>query len=231
MGTSELRLYEEILLLALRDREGTVAWGAMDGFAMGGAILAELLLEERIHIDEPRRKRKLITLTRHAPTGDDLLDESLERIAGARRRKRPETWVSHFASMKRLRHRVAAQLCRRGILKADEDTFLLLFTRKAYPEINPEPERQLIDRLQHAIFTDADTIDPRTIVLVSLAKSTGILPVVFDKKRLRARKKRIDKLVNGEVAGKAAADAVAAMQAAIVAACTASTVAASTASH
>jgi len=219
MTDDTLHLYEEIMLLALRDEEGTVASGAMPNYAVGGAVLAELLLHQRLRIEEPKRNKRLVTLADNRPTGDALLDECLERIAGAKRRKRPETWVSHFANIKQLKHRVAAQLCRRGILEADEDKVLLIFTRKVYPEINPEPERRVIERLRRAIFTDTDDIDPRTVVLVSLANSTGILPAVFAKKDLKARKQRIAQIVNGEITGKAARDAIAAMQAAVMVAC------------
>ena len=219
LAKDELHLYEEIMLLALRDEEGTVASGAMYSYAVGGAILAELLLEQRLRIEEPKKNRKLVTLASREPAGDELVDECLTRIAGAKRRKCAETWVSHFASIKQLKHRVAAQLCQRGILEADEDKVLLIFTRKIYPEINPEPERRLIERLRHAIFTDAEAIDPRTVVLVSLASATGILPVVFKKKDLKTRKKRIQQIVNGEATGKAAKDAIEAMQAAVMVAC------------
>ena len=214
-----LHLYEEVMLLALRDREGTIASGAMYNYAVGGAILAELLLEQRLRIEEPRRKKKLVTLANETPLGDTLLDECLERIALAKRRRRPEGWVSSFANIKQLKHRVAARLCRRGILKADEDKVLLLFTRRIYPEINPEPERRLIARLRQAIFTDAETVDPRTVVLVSLAGATSILPVVFDKRELKSRKQRIKQISDGEVTGKAAKEAIAAMQAAVMVAC------------
>lgn len=216
---NELHLYEEIMLLALRDAEGTVASGAMYSYAVGGAILAELLLEQRLCIEEPKKNKKLVTPASPEPVGDELIDECLKRIADAKRRKRPETWVSHFSSIKQLKHRVAAQLCRRGILGADEDKVLLIFTRRIYPEINPEPEQRLIERLRQAIFTNAEEIDSRTVVLVSLASSTGILPVVFNKKELKARKKRIEQITNGEVTGKAAKDAIAAMQAAVMIAC------------
>ena len=219
VAKDELHLYEEIMLLALRDEEGTVASGTMYNYAVGGALLAELLLEQRLRIEEPGKNKKLVTLADDTPVGDELLDECLERIAGAKRRQRPETWISHFSSIKQLKHRVARQLCRRGILEASEDKVLLLFTRKIYPEINPEPERRLIERLRQAIFTDAKAIDSRTVVLVSLASGTGILPVVFNKKDLKTRKKRIEQIVNGEVTGKAAKDAIAAMQAAVMVAC------------
>ncbi|MCK5618661.1 MAG: GPP34 family phosphoprotein, partial [Candidatus Krumholzibacteria bacterium] len=102
------------------------------------------------------------------------------------------------------------------ILRADEDKVLMIFSRKIYPEIDPEPEREIIDRLSDAIFTDTQDVDPRTVVLLSLAKSADILKVNFDKKKLKTRKKRIEQVVNGEMTGKATKDAIAAMQAAVM---------------
>jgi hypothetical protein len=210
-----LCLYEEIMLLALRDKEGTIAAGPTYQYAIGAAVLAELLLSERIVVD-PSDKRKLVELVSSAPLGESLLDEGLEKIATAKRRGSLQTWVSRFAAIKNLKHLVAQRLCQRGILRADEDKVLLIFTRKIYPEVNPEPERRLIERLREAIFTDASDIDPRTVVLVSLANSAGILSVVFDSKRLKARKARIERIINGEITGKAARQAIQAMQAAIM---------------
>jgi len=114
---------------------------------------------------------------------------------------------------------MAQQLINRGILRADEDKVFLIFTRKIYPEVNPEPERKLIDRLHRAIFMDAEEVDPRTVVLLSLANTTGLLKIVFDKKKLKTRKKRINQVINGEVTGKATKEAIEAMQAAVVVAC------------
>ena len=108
---------------------------------------------------------------------------------------------------------------------------MLLFTRKIYPEVNPGPERELIRRLEHAIFTDTRDIDPRTVVLLSLANSTGLLKVVFDKKELKGRKARIKQIVNGEITGKAATEAIQAMQAAVMVACFMPTLMATSVSH
>jgi hypothetical protein len=161
-------------------------------------------------------QKKLVDLISSAPLGEPLLDQCLERITTAKRRAVLQTWVSRFASVKNLKHLIAQRLCRQGILRADEDKVMLIFTRKIYPEVNPEPERKLIERLREAIFTDACDIDPRTVVLVSLANSAGILRVVFDKKMLKARKARIEQVVNGEITGKAAQEAIQAMQAAVM---------------
>ena len=216
MSTQDnLYLHEEIMLLALRDEEGTIAAGPTYEYAVGAAVLAELLLSQRIVVDQSGKK-KLVDLVSSAPLGEPLLDQCLEKITTAKRRAVLQTWVSRFASVKNLKHLIAKRLCQQGILRADEDKVLLIFTRKIYPEVNPEPERKLIERLREAIFTDAADIDPRTVVLASLANSAGILRVVFDKKMLKARKARIERIVNGDITGKAAQEAIQAMQAAVM---------------
>ena len=216
--TDDLFLYEEIMLLALKDEEGTIASGAMYNYAVGGAILAELLLRQRITVEQSKKK-KLISVIDTEPLNDSLIDEWLMKMSSAKKRSTLQTWVSKIANTKDLKHRVAIQLCHRGILKMDEDTVLLLFTRKIYPEIDPEPERLIIDRLQNAIFTDDDDFDAPTVVLLSLAKSANILPVIFGKKEIKQRKKRIEQIVNGEITGKATKEAIDAMQAAVMVAC------------
>jgi len=225
-----LFLHEEIMLLALRDEEGTIASGTMYQYAIGAAILSELLLNKRIAVEESRRK-KLVNLISSKPLGEPLIDQCLEKISNAKRRASLQTWVSRFAGVKNLKHRVALQLCQRGILRASEDKILLLFARKIYPEVNPEPERKLIERLRQAIFTDSRDIDPRTVVLVSLANSTGLLKIVFNKKKLKGRKARIEEIINGEITGKAAKEAIQAMQAAVMVCCIMPAVMTATMSH
>lgn len=227
---TSLFLYEEVLLLALRDKEGTIASGTMYQYAIGAAILAELLLKKRISVEQAGNK-KLVNLISSTPFSEPLIDQCLEKIGKAKRRASLQSWVSRFAGIKNLKHRAAQQLCDRGILRATEDTILLLFTRKTYPELNPVPERRLIERLRQAIFTDSSNVDPRTVILVSLANSTGLLKVVFDKKKLKGRKARIKEISNGEITGKAAKEAIEAMQAAIMVACIMPAVMTATVSH
>jgi Golgi phosphoprotein 3 len=229
VGQAPLYLHEEILLLALRDQEGTIASGSMYAYAIGGAILAELLLAKRIAVEGG--KQKLINVVSTRPLGEPLIDECLEKIAAAKRRGTPQTWVQRFAHLKQLKHRVAQGLCNRSILGADEDTVLLLFRRKIYPEIDPRPERQVIGRLRKAIFGEGRQVDPRTAVLISLANGAGLLTIPFDKKELKARKQRIEQLVNGELLGRATREAVQAAQAAVMIGCIMPAVMATTAVH
>ena len=50
------------------------------------------------------------------------------------------------------------------------------------------------------------------------ANAVGLLNIVFDKKELKQRKDRIEKIVNGEIVGEAATTAIQAVQAAIISA-------------
>ena len=215
---NKLLLHEEITLLALRDEEGTFQIGATYDYAIGGAVLAELLLSGRIVAEETRGK-KLAKLISSEPLGDPIIDECLEKVRSAKRRATLQTWVARFARVKRLRLRIGKQLCSRGILRADQDNILWVFTRKVYPQLDPVPERRLIDRMRKAIFTDQRDIDPRTVILISLAKSAGLLNAVSDKKELRNRKARIERIINGEVTGKATNEAIAAMRAMVFMVC------------
>ncbi len=94
------------------------------------------------------------------------MDECLKEMRESKKPVSLRNWVSQFAKIKNLQHKVAQQLCARGILQADESNVLFIFTRKVYKEVNATPELQIVERMRTAIFTDDDTLNPRTIVLV-----------------------------------------------------------------
>jgi len=211
-----LYLHEELMLLALRDEAGTISGGGMLDYPLAAALLAELLLQNRIEIDPAKPKKKPVNLISATPFGDPLLDESLKKIGDAKRRASIKTWVMRLARLKKLKHRVGEQLCKRGILRAGEDKVLLIFTRKIYPEVDPEPEWKLVERLRAAIFTDTNEVDPRTTILIALAHHGSVLKNDFDKKNLKSRKKRIKEITKGNLVGDAAREALDAVQAAIM---------------
>ena len=208
-----LFLYEEIMLLALRDEQGTIATGFPEQ-VLAGAILAELLLDGRISVEDT--KKKLVNLLDSRPSGDPIIDECLEKMTTAKRRASLQTWVSRLAGTKNLRHKAAQRLCDRRILRADEDKVLFVFKRRIYPEIDPIPEKKIIDRLRDAIYNDHAKLDPRTVVLVSLANGSDMLRQTFGRKELKSRKKRIERIENGELTGKATREVIAACQTALI---------------
>jgi hypothetical protein len=225
---SDLHIHEQLLLLALRDEKGTLESRAgMYQYALGGAILSELLVEGCIAVGED--KKKLVDVVRIKRMYEPVLDECLGMIASAKRRRSASNWVSRFGQIKKLRHRVASGLCHRGILKDSEDKVLLFFTRRIYPTIDPGPERRLVGSLRKAIFSESRTLNPRTGILVALAHGTGLLSIHFDRKELKRRKRRLEEITRGDLIGGATRQAVQAAQAAAMAAITAVTIASTTA--
>lgn len=219
-----LTLAQEIALLSLRDEEGTHA-ASMWRYALGGAVLAELFLLRSVALAERKRGKPLLEVA-GGPPGEPALDHALSMIRDAKRRATLATWVSRFASNRELKDAVVRGLVRKGILRADEKQILFFFRRRTYPEVDPAPERAVVERLRSAIFGDDPVVDPRTSTLVALAAPAGLLRVIFDRKELRRRKERIGELTEGALLGDATSEAIQAAQAAVLAATTAVTVAA-----
>ena len=210
-----LHLYEEILLLALHDEKGTVHFGSSFAQAAGGAILAELLLAERLAVKGEKSKARIVVRDA-SPTGAPLLDECLERIAADKKERKPVDWVQKFAGIKQLKHRVAARIVETGVLKEKQDKVLLLFKRTVYPEADSGPEREIVRRIRQAIVGSSTNVEPRTVVLIALAKHTELLHHAVEKRKLKERKKRIEKLIAGEIAGTATKEVMEALQAAVM---------------
>ena len=213
-----LKLHEELLLLALREREGTAHWVAWPT-AVGAALLAELVEAGRVALRAEGRKL-FVEAVDPRSLGESLLDECLAKVVAANRRGQAGTWIARFAGAKKLQARIAQELCRQEVLRTDERTVLLLFRRKVYPEVDPRPEREIRERLRRLILAETTQRDRRTLLLLSLADAGGLLPLVMEKRQLKERRKWVAQLVADEPLGRRVREIVAAQHAAAVAAAT-----------
>jgi hypothetical protein len=220
MDRRPLFLYEHVMLLALERKKGTPHFGLQYQFAISAALLAELLLERRITLEGDDGKQ-LVTVEDRRPLGDPLLDECLERVATAKRPVTPKTWITKFAGIRGLKTRVADGLVKLAILRAVDTKVLLVFPRTVYPERDAGPRREVVKRLKQAIFSYSAEVDSRIVVLVAIAHATGVLAHVFDKKRLKERKRRLERLTAESREGQATKELTDAVRTAIAVAGTA----------
>lgn len=212
----QLSLQQEIVLLALRDKEGTFSSG-MYLYGIAGAMISELLLLERIAAAPD--KKQTVSVLDTASTGDELLDELLEKIVADEKPRPLSWWVSKAVGMKDLGHRIAAQLCEQGILERDEKKVLWLFTRRVYPELDGSVEDAIRDRMARVMFHGEVEPDARTAVLIALASHATLLTPNFAPEELRQHKDRISQIADGDILAAGATQAtIQAVQAAVMAA-------------
>lgn len=215
-----VKLYEALVLLALHDEKGT-NMGAYLEYNMAAAILAELLLTERLKLTG--RKSDKVMVVDSAPTGDPVLDEALAKMVKKKRPSSLKNWVFSLARIGKLKHKIAAQLVADGIVKSDEKKMLWVFSRTVYPEVNPEPEREVREQMRALVLTESSSqpsnrpsaVNPKAAIMLALAKSTHLLKEVFSKVELKAYKKRINNVAKGEELGAMTEELMASVEAAV----------------
>jgi len=200
-----LTMPEELLLLMLDDETGRlIDRSAPSGdYAMAASLLAELMLEGRIHTDPEH-----LSVTDPTPTGDAALDEVLAKIGGEMAPQGTRWWIEHLASeADRLRDMYFDRLVERGVLKLEEGRFLWFFAERRYPLLSDREEREVKARLMAVIFEE-NTPSQRDALLIGLARAAGLLPLLLAPAELERAQPRIDAVADAQELNRTLTDAV-----------------------
>ncbi|WP_113701713.1 GOLPH3/VPS74 family protein [Nonomuraea lactucae] len=204
---------EELLLLAYSEDEGKQLISATQlDPALGGAILAELAVNERIELSE-----KKVSVRDATPLGDEELDAALARMAEERRERRPVWWVQKLHSSK-LRRRLLTRLTESGVLNEQRGKVLGVFPTTRWPEADGSVEAEVRERVAGALA--GATPDARTAVLIALAHASKLDRKAFP----GAGKERIREIAEGAWAADAVAKTIAAINSVIMVAAVSATV-------
>ena len=201
----KLRFAEEIMLLLLDD-EGERFLRVPDWslrYALGGGVLMDLALEDRIDTD----LEKLI-LVDATPVGDALLDPVLAEIANEEGTHDARFWVERAAGRAgEIRETAVNRLIERGILERREDRFLWVFRSRRYPVVDGTAEREVKLRIMELLFSEMIPT-PRDVVIICLADACGIFSELLSRRELRQVLPRIQFLRQMDLIGRAVTDAV-----------------------
>ena len=200
-----LRFAEEVMLLLLHDENGKFTrvpdWSLR--YALGGSVLMDLELENRIDTD----LEKLI-LVDPTPVGDSLLDPTLTEIANASESHDARYWVERAAGRAdEIREDALARLVEKEILTQREDRFLWVFRSRRYPVVDGTAEQEVKLRIMELLFSDMIPM-PRDVVIICLADACGIFGELLSKRELRHVRPRIDTIRRMDLIGRAVTDAV-----------------------
>ena len=227
----DMLIVEDVMLLLLDDATGTVPGSSNLHLVLGGAVLIELALTEKVMVEPDRsrwRSPRVFPVPGAPVPADPLLAGALGLIAA-----QPRTATDLVDRLGRdLRDHVAQRLANRGMVQLKTGKVLGLFPTTSWPALDPSHEQELRGTLDLVLARGA-TPDARTAAVIALMNATDLLHRVFGvpgvhPKVIRARGKEI---AQGQWAAKAVTDAIAAANAAVmasIAAATAATTAATT---
>lgn len=224
MTTTPL-LAEDLLLLLLDDERGSAPSGVAMQTLLGGAVLADLTLDELVEVEE---KKGFWRSAKVQPTGgradDPVLAAALALVA-----EKPRTAQDLVDKIgKGLQETLGQRLADRGILRRESSKVLGLFPRTRWPAADTARETELLRALSATLLADQEP-DEHTRALVALLLAVDRAHKVVDRGGVPARtiKKRAKTLAEGNWASKAVKDAIEASMAASAAAVAATTAATS----
>ena len=217
---------EEFLLLCFDDQTGKkiISSDKIEP-ALGGALLVELALKERIGVTAESagwRQRGRFTVTDTTSTDDLELDSALAKLQAAEGKKIKDliSKMSGKRITKGLERRLLERLAATGVLRLERGKVLGIFPRTMWPTSDMGPEEDVRERLQTALIAGL-TPTEHTVALIGLLEATGLLTKVVpseDKKSLRRRAKE---LTEGDWTARAVTQAIEEVTAAAAAAASA----------
>jgi len=191
-----LSLAGELLLLALDDEKGVIIDRAPVKYGFIGAILMDLALMNKIDTDLEN-----LMVVDASPTGDDILDEILTKIAQSSTIKTVAYWIITLSQYSRnIEERLLDRLIQKGILRKEEHKILWVFARRRYPIQDDKEEKEVKTRIREVVLSDMIP-DPRDVVLISLIKTCYLVDEIFSREEIKAVQERIEQIARMDLIG------------------------------
>ena len=213
--TEDLGAVEEVLLLVLDSDHGEIRHtfpSHVRAVAFAGAVLMDLALRNRIDTDADH-----LTVSDPAPLGDGLLDPILADIAREEGSPRDTAfWITELAKRgDEIREGALARLIDRGVLEADAGGHIFLspgvFRARQYKTASGRTIEEVQLRIMRTLFSD-DILDPRDIVIISLASACGVFESILSRDDLAEVQERIDLICRLDLIGREVTAAIRQME-------------------
>jgi hypothetical protein len=166
-------LVAEELLLVGTAPDGRNLLGSYRTIVLGGALLTELVVRERLDVDDRRRLRVVDGGT----IGDPLLDDAMVRFA-ERVGKKPKDVLARVG--KKLERPLLDSLVRRELVRPEPVRAMGLTLSTRWPALTTGPRDAVLADLARVV-TGAQEPDSRTGALISLLHAVDALPRVLAK--------------------------------------------------
>lgn len=215
----QLYQHQAIVLLGLDDEQGHFDSGTATylNYGFAAALIIDLLLAERIELEDGKIRVKTNALTRNK-----ALDNVLSRMYRVKSPKSVSHWVHAIVmDCAKLWKQTLNELIQQGILRHKTKKFLWVFKLNRYPTVDSRAEDKLRARLRELLF-QSESPDKDERMLLSILLHCELYTLIAKGKEERKQAKaRLKALTEEEEMGKHFSQAIQEAQAAVFVAMTA----------
>ena len=209
MNEFRIRLTEELILLMLDESSGYLEMVPGWDFScvLAAAVVADLALENRIDTD-----LQSLYLIDSTPTGDSLLDPTLEEIAKAEKPSDTQYWIErNTVRAEEIVTLTLERLVDKGVLDYESGGF---WTRSrsvsrsgVYPSADGAIRKEAKGRILAVVLNDDIIPDPRDIILVGLMHTCDGFKLLLSEEDYEERLERIEMVAGMDLVGRSVATA------------------------
>ncbi len=210
-----LTVTEEILLLIVDSESGGIQHSLpahQRDAVVAGAVLTDLALENRIDTDPER-----LFLIDPKPVDDDLLDPTLQDIAGEGETHDTAWWIMRTAERgSAIRAGARERLIAHGILEAEANGLVFLsrwVARARRYTVDGETREEVQSRVMRTLFSE-DIPDPRDVLIIGLAAACGVFESILSREELADVQERIDTISRLDLMGRTIRESIGTIEAA-----------------
>lgn len=192
MSIIMLSLHEELLLIALKDEKGTILFTSATvlPYTLLGAVLEELFLAKKIDYEDS----KIVVLDKSS-TGNKFFDKILQLLPDVNDSiKLKKTFIKLNKKVKDVKHKTIKHLVNKGVLKEENSKVLGVFSKKTYPTLNSQPEKELRKKIRNYILNE-ETPEERMSALIGLIQISQLLEDVFQQDEIEKVKIRVKSIL------------------------------------
>ena len=209
MDEFRIRLTEELILLMLDESSGYLEMVPGWDFScvMAGAVIADLALENRIDTD-----LESLYLLDATPTGDVLLDPTLEEISNAKDHSDTQYWVErNTVRAEDIVTLTLERLVEKGVLDYEAGGFWTLSRSVSrsglYPSADGTIQKEAKARILNIVLND-DIPDPRDVILMGLMHTCDGFKTLLSEEDYEEKFERIETVAGMDLVGRSVATAV-----------------------
>jgi hypothetical protein len=185
-----LTLCEQLLILVIDDENGAVLRSAEESLeaAMSGAVIAELALRGKVHIEHNHR----LELQDSEATGEAFLDDALVMIKDSDQARKVTYWLKRVVDKPKLfRDRLLEELAEKGVLKMEDTNLTWIIPSPLFPEHNAASVKYLIKHHLREMVLTGQPLELRDLALLDLAKASQLLYLIFTKDERKSARQLI----------------------------------------